>query len=79
MSRTRSLGETTQRAIRLPVTLLERLERHAERMRGRNPGLSISVADAVRTLLTAALDREEAAEPEPERESRPASKPRRGR
>lgn len=79
MSRTSSMGDTTQRAIRLPVALLERIERHAERMRRRNPGLSITVADAIRTLLTTALDREEAAEPESEQEARPSPRGRRGR
>jgi predicted DNA-binding protein len=54
---------TTQLAIRLPPELIERLDAHAERMNREHPGLGATRTDAVRTLLTAALDRVEAAEP----------------
>ena len=53
----------TQLAIRLPAELIDRLDQHAERMNRDHPGLGATRADAVRTLLTAALDRVEAAEP----------------
>ena len=62
MARTRSLGETTQVAFRLPTNLVERLDRHLERVRARTPGIGITRADVVRNLLSVALDREEAAE-----------------
>lgn len=45
---------------RLPSALVERLDRHAERLRRRHPGLEATRADALRLLLTEALDREEA-------------------
>lgn len=47
---------TTQVAFRLPDSLLERLDRHVKRMDAENPGLEFSRADAVRSLLTRALD-----------------------
>ncbi len=47
---------TTQVAFRLPEHLIARLDRHAERMSKEHPGLEFSRADAVRTLLTRALD-----------------------
>ena len=47
---------TTQVAFRLPDGLIKRLDRHVERMNGENPGLEFSRADAVRSLLTRALD-----------------------
>ena len=47
---------TTQAAFRLPDHLIARLDRHAERMSKEHPGLEFSRADAVRTLLTRALD-----------------------
>lgn len=47
---------TTQVAFRLPDGLLKRLDRHVERMTAENPGLEFTRADAVRSLLTRALD-----------------------
>jgi hypothetical protein len=47
---------TTQVAFRLPDSLLARLDRHVERMSKEHPGLDFSRADAVRSLLTRALD-----------------------
>lgn len=50
---------TTQVAFRLPDSLITRLDRHTERMTKENPGLEFSRADAVRSLLTRALDQVE--------------------
>jgi hypothetical protein len=47
---------TTQVAFRLPDSLIARLDRHLERMAKEHPGLDFSRADAVRSLLTRALD-----------------------
>jgi hypothetical protein len=47
---------TTQVAFRLPDSLIARLDRHVERMSKENPGLDFTRADAVRSLLTRALD-----------------------
>jgi hypothetical protein len=47
---------TTQVAFRLPDSLITRLDRHVERMTKEHPGLDFSRADAVRSLLTRALD-----------------------
>jgi hypothetical protein len=46
-------------AMRLPQALLKRVEDHAERLRRATPGANLTRADAVRVLLTAALDVEE--------------------
>lgn len=54
--------ESEQVAFRFPRELIERIDRHVERMAGAFPGLEISRADAVRSLLTAALDSAEAGE-----------------
>ena len=51
---------TKQVAFRLPEILLERLDRHAERMSKDHPGLEFTRVDALRTLLTRALDEVEA-------------------
>jgi predicted transcriptional regulator len=45
---------------RLPADLVKRLDKHAERMQAGTPGLQVTRADALRVLLTEALDREEA-------------------
>ncbi len=56
-------GETRQLAIRLPLDMIERLERHAERLAASYPGsLGLTLSDAVRALLAEGLDRAEAAE-----------------
>lgn len=48
--------ETTQLAFRLSNRLIERLDRHATRMGKDQPGVTFNRADAVRALLTYALD-----------------------
>ena len=45
---------------RLPAELVRRLDRYAERLRKEQPGLRATRTDAVRVLLTEALDRKEA-------------------
>jgi hypothetical protein len=47
---------TTQVAFRLADRLLSRVDRHAKRLADEHPGLQFSRADAVRDLLTRALD-----------------------
>ncbi len=55
---------TQQVAFRLPDSLVARLDRHVARMTKEHPGLDFSRADAVRSLLTRALDQiEEASAP----------------
>jgi hypothetical protein len=44
---------------RLPVALVKRLDRYAESVASENPGLRVTRADALRLLLTDALDRKE--------------------
>jgi hypothetical protein len=70
------MGETTQVAFRLPTDLVERLDRHLERVRLRTPGIGITRADVVRNLLSVGLDREEAAEAEAKAPSVPAGQER---
>jgi len=53
---------TTQVAFRLPDSLIARLDRHAERLSKEHPGLEFTRVDAVRTLLTVALDEAEASD-----------------
>ena len=52
------VGEPTEQiAVRLPETLLRRVDRHVKRLRDRTPlGISVTRADAVRALLIQALD-----------------------
>jgi Arc/MetJ-type ribon-helix-helix transcriptional regulator len=50
---------TTQVAFRLPDSLIARLDRHVERVSKEHPGLDFSRTDAVRSLLTRALDQSE--------------------
>jgi hypothetical protein len=47
---------TSQVAFRLPLDLLKRIDRHAERMRDLQPGVNVTRTDVVRMLLTRALD-----------------------
>lgn len=54
---------TQQTAFRLPTSLLERLDQYAVRLRGEQPGITITRADVVRLLLTRALDEAEAQRP----------------
>jgi hypothetical protein len=51
---------TTQVAFRLADRLLERIDRHVQRMAKEHPGIEFTRVDAVRALLTKALDGEEA-------------------
>ena len=53
--------QMTQVAFRFPEDLIMRVDRHAERMRAAAPGVDINRADAVRSLLTLALDQIERA------------------
>lgn len=50
------MANTTQFGFRLPDELVERLDSYVERMRDATPGLEFTRADAVRVLLTSALD-----------------------
>ena len=52
---------TTQVAFRLPDSLIKRLDQHVARMDADNPGLTFARVDAVRLLLTRALDQVEGA------------------
>jgi predicted transcriptional regulator len=47
-------------AFRLPSELVKRLDKHAERLRREQPGPRWTRADALRILLSEALNREEA-------------------
>lgn len=47
---------TKQTAFRLPEDLVERLDAYAKQVERENPGMTVSRADAVRMLLTRALD-----------------------
>ena len=49
--------------MRLPDSLLERLERYAERMREGQPGVAVSRTDVVRLLLTRAIEEIDGATP----------------
>ena len=49
---------TKQVTIRLPEDLIELIDKHAVRMRSRTPGMRVSRSDAVRVLLTRALEEE---------------------
>jgi hypothetical protein len=51
---------TTQVAFRLPDSLLKRVDAHVKRMEAELPGLTFTRVDAVRSLLTGALDEIEA-------------------
>lgn len=46
----------SQVAIRLPATIVERVEAHAAKLARQHPGLVVRRADAFRMLLHAALD-----------------------
>lgn len=54
MTKSNERGE--QLAFRFPKALIERLDRYAARLSDEHPGLEFSRSDAVRTLLTRALD-----------------------
>jgi predicted DNA-binding protein len=61
-SKDKDKESTTQVAFRLPDSLIARLDRHAERLSKEHPGLEFTRVDAVRTLLTVALDEVEASD-----------------
>lgn len=62
--------------IRLPKTLLERIERYEEQQEAKNPGLELSRTDAVKMLLTQALNLVEQEPPAPVQKKAPeASSP----
>lgn len=54
--------ENRPAAFRLPVALLNRIDAYAARLQAASPGLNVSRSDALRMLLTQALDRLDAAE-----------------
>jgi hypothetical protein len=62
---------TLQTAFRLPESLIKRIDAHAKRMETENPGLEFTRVDAVRSLLTRALDQIEATLPAATGKSRP--------
>jgi predicted DNA-binding protein len=51
---------TIQLAFRLPDSLVARVDAYAKRLNATTPGLDVTRTDAVRALLTQALDRVEA-------------------
>lgn len=52
-----AMGEKTEQVgFRLPTALLKRVDAHAKRLR-ESTGMSVTRTDAVRELLTEALDR----------------------
>jgi len=51
-----------QLAFRVPADIVQRLDAHAARLSRDNPGLEFTRTDAVRTLLTRALDEVESGE-----------------
>lgn len=56
--------------VRLPATILNRIDQHAERVRQRMPGVGVTRAGAVRSLLLVALasvEAEAGREPKQER------------
>jgi hypothetical protein len=67
MGQVREKKPTTKKApapdkqfgIRIPGEMWVRLERHRERMRKATPGAEITITDAIRNLLSVALDIEE--------------------
>jgi len=51
-----ALGNDSQLVVRLPAALVRRVDQFAERMRAELPGTRFARAEAVRVLLTRALD-----------------------
>lgn len=49
-------NQNTQVAFRLPDKLLARLDKHVQRLNRESPGLDLKRSDAVRMILTRALD-----------------------
>jgi hypothetical protein len=54
--------KTKQLAIRLEEPLLARIDAYVERLKKERPGIDVNRTDAVRSLLTMALDQLEAPE-----------------
>lgn len=52
--------ETKQLAVRLPLALIERIEKHVRRMKVANRWMLVTRADAIRSLLDDALTATEA-------------------
>jgi hypothetical protein len=52
----RKKDETVQLAFRLPASLVARVDVYAKRLNAATPGLDVTRTDAVRSLLTQALD-----------------------
>ena len=59
-SRTLASGNDSQLVVRLPAALVERVDEFAERMRAELPGTRFARAEAVRVLLTRALNQGQA-------------------
>lgn len=59
-SRTPAPGNDSQLVVRLPAALVERVDQFAERMRAELPGTRFARAEAVRVLLTRALNQDHA-------------------
>lgn len=51
-----SMPQDSRVAFRLPADILERVDRYADKLARENPGMRVSRSDAVRMLLTRALD-----------------------
>jgi len=56
--RPRVAEETIQVGFRLPVELVEAMDKYVEALRKRTPGLSVTRADAVRMLLSRGLEQD---------------------
>lgn len=67
---------TRQCAFRLPESLVQRVEAYRDAMSNDHPGVKYTLADAVRALLTRALDSEEERRPKAGKRTSPA-RPRR--
>jgi hypothetical protein len=57
-----------QIAIRMPSTLLERIDAFAEQLKLRSPGLRITRADAIRVMIENALAQSELSNPSSKQE-----------
>jgi hypothetical protein len=60
MARPRTLDRGEQFNVRIPHDLVQRIDRHLERMRRALPGLGLSRSDVFRTALGRGLDALEA-------------------
>lgn len=68
MRKAKSGTDTVAVAFRVPLQLVHRLDQHAKRMGQQTPGLVYSRVDALKVLLTKALDQEEKRTGGPERD-----------